>query len=509
MSNAVAKIATEDGVLSLLRDGHGVYGAQITALPRPGLSPTNGDEGGLMLSLRPDAVSIKNDFGYRAILQYMPANLRIKCYTEVQMAREVLTSQLIRKGCNWRSVVCSKDPKERRKQQQIYFGLKKASRRITNSILSDVFAVADQKALALARRYPFRYRWGIYKHSIHSRRKQFAETFPYLAARVFNGDPPWRERRESPFEVDAAIGLIDEGAPLKDIAKFCEVPYSMRRILPGAVAEVPKFTEASISFLTAYMPQTVMGQIRWLSALNSLARIFCNDVPDVPFIRWVARSALAFGKKQRIKGALADIYDFVRASNAAFMQKNFTLPSKTELPRYLQEYVVAEVKYSSGSEFVGKIFNEHMSAETVLRLSDQWHEDVALGNQDPNLDLPPPWRSAKQVGKFTFEPLMTANEIIKEGRAMHNCAATRLTDVVKGNANIFRVIDNDGSRVAMVEVGPSCNKVFLRESRGICNESTSREAESAIRRWIKQDEWELPEQPQEKDLDELSVFDVF
>jgi len=161
--------------LEYLQDENGVYGISIPRLTYNGTSV-------LTYILRPDQLDrgsqdIANGSNpmVGAALQILPRGIFRSHYIEHQLivtlaeaihARGGFVGDSRRAGYDW----WADNKEDQRKNQRRYHGQNCMANRITNHMIGKVLEVADQGALKTARRFPFQYRYGIYRAAATSRR---------------------------------------------------------------------------------------------------------------------------------------------------------------------------------------------------------------------------------------------------------------------------------------------------------------------------------------------------
>ncbi len=175
--------------LEYLQDEKGIYGVSIPFLAYDGADS-------LTYVLRPDRLDKESDtFGRHAgqidgaALQILPRRVfRKSHYIEHHIVRLVgdaiharggFTGDSNRGGHEWWA-----DSKAgERKNRQRFHGQNCRADRIAGHMIRKVLETADQAALKTARRFPFQYRYGIYRAAATSKRAhQLIETFPWLVA---------------------------------------------------------------------------------------------------------------------------------------------------------------------------------------------------------------------------------------------------------------------------------------------------------------------------------------
>ena len=211
--------------VQLLRDGKGIYGINMV---------DDDDRWQRAMILRPDRLSESRP--YRAALQMIPARSEhgpFRRMFEECMRNSIHLGMLARKGLDWPRDDrgwWSDDPAQKTRNRNIYHGLKRASRKVTNRLMSEALEVADQNALTLARRFPLTDRNFIYHATAQSPwALQLTETFPALGLAIFRNGLLHPDDR-----IQEAARLVEAGARLKKVAELMGIPMSYRSVKPGA-----------------------------------------------------------------------------------------------------------------------------------------------------------------------------------------------------------------------------------------------------------------------------------
>jgi hypothetical protein len=201
---------TEGKPVELLRDRRGIYGIgvsdayDIEALAWAcGADPedTWRTRPASNLILRPDMLQFGKLCHYgSAVLQKITGGFRHGMFSrsrEEHLRQFIHHEALMRAGLPWppeQERWWSDDKKQRNRNRQIFHGLRLGSLHIINKLIGTALQeAADQDALKVARRFPFRYREPIYRAGAKSRRaSQLAEAFPVLALAVYCPDTAYR-----------------------------------------------------------------------------------------------------------------------------------------------------------------------------------------------------------------------------------------------------------------------------------------------------------------------------
>jgi len=223
--------------LALLKDNRGVYGLGFN-IPQPAESA---------IITRPDKVEpVKTITAYQMIV---PGHSAFSHTKEQSLFSDLHWAMLERSGirakCDglWNNLwgQGENNPDQERNRRS-YHGLKKLARRVLNHLIAEALSVADQQALAVARRFPVKFRAELYPAfcRLGTRAIQLADTFPALGLLFFttayrctfpNGqtnDERTRAIREE------GRNMILRGARLKLIAEMAGIPIALRAVKPRA-----------------------------------------------------------------------------------------------------------------------------------------------------------------------------------------------------------------------------------------------------------------------------------
>jgi PcfJ-like protein len=463
---------------SLLADEHGVFGVGLTS----------GDRlVGLRARAEPAAVFLRGGVPSQCndcALQPIPQGRTWRHTAEFELADQLLTAMLARGGIerenrdfypgDW----WSREPTAQASNRRRFHAYRRSAYAIVNNLVREALAAAPAEPLRVARRFPPKIRYGVYRAIAASPRMlQLANIFPALVADISETHTRGSSRPKSErlAEQSEARQLVERGARLNVVAEFAKVPLALRKCRPGAtdlalgLNALVRGEDLDLSQLIhAHIPSTTQGQRRWFRAINEALR------RGGPYVEWVARHALELGTTRgQTEAAVSDIGDFVRAGYIA------------QTPRHVIRAMGVRVD-AEGAKFVTRPFSPEMTADTVRNLSAAWHEAVALDKSDSREPLPAPWRDAETVGGLTIAPLATAAEIAAEGRAMHHCARTLIPKVAAGNAYLFSVRQGD-KRVATIEVERTRDgRVAITQMRGLCNAILDKTLQTALRKWAGQ-----------------------
>ena len=454
--------------VELLRDGKGIYGV--------------GAGDGESIIFRPDRLP-KKAASFFPIYQQITGGFRHGMFSrtaEEQLRQSIHHNMLRRAGLDWPPTDqpwWSDDKKQQDRNRQTYHGLRLGSLSVLNSLIRTALAeAADQDALKMARRFPFKGRENVYTASARSRRAlQLFEAFPVLGLAIYS---IWM--RNDPVRV-VAIKAVERGHSLRHIAGLMGVPMALRRVKPGAAAlvfgSVNTFGEhvcdifrVQPDLINAWLPNTQRKMKVWLQS------VWFADLisPGYDFAGWVARHVFDLGSTfDAIDFRLRDLTDWVRACSPT------------------DEFDFIEAEAAHGKEFVTRKFTPCMSLATVLRLSHEWHEAVADNMTGPQFEFPAPWLPAQTIDGLDFLPITHSADLYREGKLMHHCIGTYADHVRDGKCYIYS-IRSDGQRVAAVELISGTNRavgdddrVTVGQLRGPCNAKVAPAIEKATRKWLR------------------------
>jgi hypothetical protein len=129
-------------------------------------------------------------------------------------------------------------------------------------------------------------------------------------------------------------------------------------------------------------------------------------------------------------------------------------------------------------------FSPDMSINTVRTENELWHEAIAVRKAAKSkYKIPTPWYPADEVNGYAIVPLDSAEELWKEGRAMHHCVGAYDYRVAAGKCYMYSVRLGD-NRLATVELVRKHGNVKPRQIRAACNGEPPTEVKVAVRKWV-------------------------
>ena len=195
-----------------------------------------------------------------------------------------------------------------------------------------------------------------------------------------------------------------------------------------------------------------------------------------PFVEWTARHAQALGNTLlEVDSLVADLGDWVRASYRA------------SVPDHVAKALGGPFDQGEGSQFITRQFSPDMSMQTVLALSNEWHDAVADSGEinGGNFDFPTPWFADGESNGYRITSITNNADLYREGKEMHHCVGTYSADVLQGHRYIYSIRE-DERKVATLELGRGDdNKIHLGQIRGNRNSRVPPAIERAVRKWVR------------------------
>jgi hypothetical protein len=230
-------------------------------------------------------------------------------------------------------------------------------------------------------------------------------------------------RRSGQEAREAALALIEDGAPLKSVARVLELPLWLRRLPPEAFQKAIAAVPSSENFtrrIATRLPAVPSHSALWLAAVSFGAKA-CNE----DFALWLADQPLYSepGNPEDMFGVLAAYAWHSRAAHTR-AQNLIVVPWRPEI-----------------------------AFDTALCAAKSWLNRMRLTLQLGPGVLTDPWLSGGQVRGYTFVPLLDRTEILTEARAMQNCADQYAERLADDRCRLFS-IRRDREHVATLEVGP-------------------------------------------------------
>ena len=338
------------------------------------------------------------------------------------------------------------------------------------------------KASALIERYPSKLRTSLYCGLCASNGNgwQLVESFPWLAVRIFVVEDTVS---------NSARHLVKRGAKLRDIAEAVGVPMCFKRFSPKATDRLMDLSgplSRNPDVVSHHCPEKEREQVSWLIMM---AKAYESGNED--FAIWVAIhwKELSDETPHWVSRALGDLNDWVRDCSIEQVSHSIEADDVEKIYQAMlstsaesAENLRAWWQSITGAAVAGRLFNKAMKPETVLRLSEEWHERAAV-TKAADVEFPEPWYEGGDIGDYRIEPIRTAPDLSRYAFRLHNCATSYTHDVARGKCFLYVVLQEDNPK-AMVELKRDDEGTVLSQLKGPCNQYASEELEAAVNTWL-------------------------
>lgn len=311
-----------------------------------------------------------------------------------------------------------------------------------------------------------------YEPRLQPRVRALADGHPYLAdlalsfpALLFALAIPRRG-----FDPKPAISQVIAGNRLADIAAIAGVPMWLRTLRPqafenplGTLPGSPAFARA----IPARIPRAAK-QVRWLEAVER-AYVIANEDVALWMAGEVARRPV-FARRIRRQRALC--------LWAWYSHKPGTL----------------------GHSLLDRIWSPAIKFENTEGSVRSWIERIEAKSYIGLTRYEEPWCTQTVVDGYEFVPVLTAEALAEEARAMQNCILGAAYRLGSSGGNIWSVRRN-GARVANLELSRGCcNTPLLQEASGPSNANLSDELAGTIASWFRTHQQPLPTRLEKKGI---------
>ncbi|MGH1419650.1 MAG: hypothetical protein ACRBCJ_12395 [Hyphomicrobiaceae bacterium] len=295
-------------------------------------------------------------------------------------------------------------------------------------------------------RFPERHRdrvLGLAKR--HDHLSELAAAFPALLFAL-----AITENEACAVEVEQAI--VD-GRPLADLAAIASVPLWLRKLPPEAFSErIPELPDDA-DFrrrIGNHLPDTDKAE-KWLEMVGGGYK-WC----DREFAIWTARQACA-------GTSLCKACMFRLALYAWFSGHPDTKAGRLIHTRW----------------------HKKMTNDAAKEAQNKWREDLRVFLLLESVEPERPWIEPVREGTFTFEPILTAQQLIEESHAMNNCLRS-YADEIATREDQFWVVRKNGKRVAHLCIGTQWNQPLpsITEIHGPDNQEVAEDVFRAARDWF-------------------------
>lgn len=221
----------------------------------------------------------------------------------------------------------------------------------------------------------------------------------------------------------AALSAVEAGAPLKTAARHLDIPMWLRKLPPEAFGEFSATLPQSAAFarqIAHRLPRDASESRTWLAGVQ-----FAHDACGENFAIWLAGQPIFDGPFEPHRSlAVLSAYAWYSGKPQTRAAKLIVVPWRAEI-----------------------------SLETAMCAAKSWFNRVRLVLQLGDGALSDTWLKTGSALGYTFEPLMTADQLLAEAQHMHNCADQYAERIIREKCRLFSVRRN-GFRVATLEVGP-------------------------------------------------------
>lgn len=253
-----------------------------------------------------------------------------------------------------------------------------------------------------------------------------------------------------------AVSLVEQGAPLKAVARALDLPLWLKKLPPeafqAALGELP-LTETFARRISARLPRDEQEAAFWLESIA-----FAHAAVGEDFAVWLAEQPLFGepGEPQRVFGVLA-AYGWY---SSAVLTRAHSL---------------IVVPWRPGVAF-----------DTAVCAAKSWLNRVRLVCQLGPGVITDTWLEAGEALGHVFAPLVEQRSLLDEAHAMQNCADQYCERLSRERCRLFS-ISRGGVRVATMEIGPHPREtgvLSIVQLKGRHNMPASLEVWQAAHAWL-------------------------
>ncbi len=269
---------------------------------------------------------------------------------------------------------------------------------------------------ALARRFAVEQRREIRRIlRLSSRMVDLATIFPSALHAIADSEVSPDTRRQ-------AMELVLSGSQLKEVAHALGLPMWLRRLPPEAFSgSIPKLPQSEVFArkIVNCLPQTRGESAMWLKSVA-----FAANAAHEEFAVWLAGQPLFGGESDP--------------------QRTFA--------------VLAAYAWYSGQPYKpahGLImvpWRPEISFETALCAAKSWLNRIRLSLQLRPGVITDPWLTSGEHKGLVFQPLLSADQLLEEAQAMHNCADQYADRIARDRSRLWSVRRRNGQRLATLEI---------------------------------------------------------
>ena len=285
--------------------------------------------------------------------------------------------------------------------------------------------------------------------------------------------------------------LVRQGAKTRAIAEVVDVPMSFKRFIPKVSDRLLKHHEVLArhpNVVSHHCPSKPADQGSWLT---NFGKALSSGSEDFAF--WIAVHWQDLHEREPslkiIRSTVCDLRDWVRACVVQSIGSG--VDSMCQIINDRDLALGIEKKWQSYADLAeaGKPFNKEMALQTVLKLSDEWHERQSE-KAAADVEFPQEWYAGGTVGEFRIEPIRTSEELSRYAYHFHNCATSYAHRVANGSCFFYVVLEGD-KLSAMLEISGR-GRVGVTQLKGLRNIEVSAELRAAVNSW-----WDTCKRPAE------------
>jgi len=275
--------------------------------------------------------------------------------------------------------------------------------------------------------------------------------FPGAAFRIATWTGPTED-------LERAIRLVHDGAPLREIAEHLRLPFWLRRLPPEAFNSTipdlpgdPLFSRRVGNVL----PRSPRASALWLDAVG-----FGHVAAGEDFAMWLASQPIL-----EERGLAKELFA-VLAAYAWHSTNRGTRASRLILVPWHSE----------------------MAFDSALCSARAWLNRLRLVLQMKPGIVTDPWLAPGVANGVEFVPLLTAGDLLDEAADMRNCADQFTDRIVREKSRLFG-LRRDGLRFATLEIGQHAREVGVLDIvqlKGRANAQASADAWRATHAWLAQ-----------------------
>ncbi len=280
----------------------------------------------------------------------------------------------------------------------------------------------------------------------HDRLAELTATFPALLFAL-----AITENEDCAKEVSR--GIVG-GRPLADLAKIGSVPLWLRKLPPEAFhARIPELpNDAGFHRRIANHLPGAENAGKWLEMVGGSIKWCHRD-----FAIWIARES----------------------------NNGTSLCSNCLFKLALYAWFSGHPETDAG-RLIKTRWNAKMTHDAAKEAQNQWREDLRVHLLLDSVEPEKPWLAPAREGGFTFEPILTAAQVIAESQAMDNCIRMYADEIATRENQFWLVRNEGGERIAHFSIGHRWGEPLptITEIRGPGNNEVAPDVFRAATVWF-------------------------